>query len=112
MKEYVHVESEDISMRTRIDLCKEWRMIEQAGKTCFTFPAPEGAGIRPYGFDIVNDKAVDVMGWHGFWFGFVTESADAKINITAGFANGYRLRTEFVLADPGEHFCSGLQCSC
>ena len=66
MKEYVHVESEDISMRTRIDLCKEWRMIEQAGKTCFTFPAPEGAGIRPYGFDIVNDKAVDVMGWHGF----------------------------------------------
>ena len=93
-------------MRTRIDLCKEWRMIEQAGKTCFTFPAPEGAGIRPYGFDIVNDKAVDVMGWHGFWFGFVTESADAKIDITAGFANGYRLRTEFVLADPGEHFCS------
>ena len=92
-------------MKTRINLCKEWKMTERAGEVRFIFPAPEGAGIRPYGFDTVNEKAADVMGWHGFWFRLVTGSADVDIDISAGFANGCRLHTGFTLAEPGEHLC-------
>ena len=39
--------------KNRIDLLREWKREEENA---------EGAGMRPYGFDVINDGAADVMG--------------------------------------------------
>ena len=92
-------------MKNRIDLCQEWNREESEGRVRFTFPSPEGAGIRPLGFDCVNDAAVDAMGWYGFRLGLVTEKPDVRILVTAGFAGGRRLEAALGLAEPGTHSC-------
>lgn len=93
-------------MRTRIDLCREWDRTDAEGSVRFVFPVPEGAGIRPYGFDVVNDRAADVMRWYGFRLRLVTKEPDTAVKVSAGFFGGHRVQTGFVLAEPGSHSCS------
>lgn len=93
-------------MRTAIDLYGEWKKEVTEGGIRFVFPAREGAGIRPYGFDFVNDAAADVMRWHGFRFTLYTERSDTAVRVTAGFADGGSVSAGFRLADAGGHSCS------
>lgn len=93
-------------MRTRIDLCREWKREEAADKVRFSFPAPEGAGLRPNGFDVIDDRAADVMGWYGFRLCLVTQEPDVRIDVTAGFAGAHGRYVGFELAESGEHLCS------
>lgn len=92
-------------MKNRVDIFQEWRKEESEGKVRFTFPAPEGAGIRPLGFDYVNDAAMDAMRWYGFRFGLVTGEPDVQVTVTVGFASGRKLEAAFTLAEPGAHSC-------
>lgn len=92
-------------MKNRVDIFREWRKEESEGKVRFTFPAPEGAGIRPLGFDYINDAAMDAMRWYGFRFGLVTGEPDVPVRVTAGFAGGRKLEAAFALAEPGAHSC-------
>lgn len=90
-------------MKNKIDLLREWKREELENGIRFVFPAPEGAGIRPWGFDVINERAEDVMGWYGFRLCLVTEKPDVHFTVRAGFYGGERLLTEFCLAEPGEH---------
>lgn len=92
-------------MKNAVDLFQEWKREEAEGKIRFVFPAPAGAGVRPLGFDRVNDAAMDVMRWYGFRLGLVTGKPDARIAVAAGFADGRRLKAEIALAEPGKHSC-------
>lgn len=90
-------------MKNRIDLLHEWRLEEE--RIRFVFPKPEGAGIRPYGFDVINDGAADVMGWYGLRFRLSAGKEDTRITVRAGFAGGESLEAAFCLAEAGEHSC-------
>lgn len=92
-------------MKNVVDLISEWKTEQKEGGIRYTYPAPEGAKKRPLGFDIVNEAAVDVMGWYGFRLSLNTKGHNVHITAEAGFADGRRLRREFTLAEPGEHLC-------
>lgn len=97
-------------MINRVDLLRDWKREaeepERAGdRIRLVFPKPEGAGIRPYGFDWIHDGAMDAMGWYGFRFRLLTDRQDVRIRIRAGFAEGETLEAAFCLAEPGEHSC-------
>jgi len=92
-------------MKNVIDLCREWKTERPEGGIRYVYPAQEGAGVRPLGFDRVNDAAVDVMGWYGFRLRLAAEDRDARVVVSAGFSGGRRLQTEFTLAEAGEHRC-------
>ncbi len=92
-------------MKKRIDLLKSWRQERTQEGVVFRFPAPEGAGIRPYGFDAVNDGAEDVMRWHGLRLGLETFEANEEITVTAEFWHGQRLSCSLRFAGAGCHDC-------
>ncbi len=96
--------------KNRIDLLHEWKREEEnaegAGSAVrFIFPKPEGAGVRPYGFDVINDGAADVMGWYGLRLCLSAGKANTRITVRAGFAGGESLEADFYLAEAGEHSC-------
>lgn len=96
-------------MVNKVDLLHDWIREERPGgavdRIRLVFPRPEGAGIRPNGFDWIHDGAMDAMGWYGFRFCLHTGRADMGITVRAGFAEGEILEAVFRLADPGEHSC-------
>lgn len=100
----------DSVMRNRVDILREWKREEEntegaGSRVRFIFPKPEGAGIRPYGFDVINDGAADVMGWYGLRFCLSAGKENTQITVRAGFAGGESLEAAFCLAEAGEHSC-------
>lgn len=95
----------DKKMKNRIDMGREWKRTDLDNGVCFRFPAQDGAGRRPEGFDTVNDAAADVMGWYGFRLKLYTAKEHAQVKVSAGFAGGAVLDAELTLADAGEHSC-------
>ncbi len=90
-------------MKNRIDLCSEWRAKKLDNGMKYVFPAPDGAGLRPNGFDFINEAAVDVMRWYGFRLCLLTKEPDAQVLVTAGFAGGRTVSSSLILAQAGEH---------
>lgn len=90
-------------MKKRIDLLKSWRQERDEEGTVFRFPAPEGAGVRPYGFDAVNDGAEDVMRWHGLRLGMETSEINGTITVTAEFCHDQKLSRSICFAQAGCH---------
>ncbi len=92
-------------MKNRMDLCQEWKQEKLENGIRFLYPAPEGAGRRPLGFDFANDAAADVMRWHGFHLQLVTNEPNKSVTVTAGFFDGSKLQAMLVFAEAGEHCC-------
>lgn len=92
-------------MRNRMDLCQEWKQEKLRDGIRFLYPAPEGAGVRPLGFDFVNDAAADVMRWQGFRLQLATDGPNKSVTVTAGFFGGSKLQAVLAFAEAGEHCC-------
>jgi len=92
-------------MKKRIDLLKNWRQERDGEGTAFRFPAEPGAGVRPYGFDAVNDAAEDVMRWYGLRLGVETARGNGSVIVTAEFYGGLKLSYTLHFAESGCHDC-------
>ena len=92
-------------LKKRIDLLKSWRQERDEEGISFCFPAESGAGIRPYGFDTVNDAAEDVMRWYGLRLGVETAWVNGEITVTAEFYYGQKLSYSLHFAETGRHDC-------
>lgn len=92
-------------MKKRIDLLKSWRQEQKEEGIVFYFPAEKGKGIRPYGFDMVNDAAEDVMRWYGLRLGVETARINGEIMVTAEFYHGQKLSYSLYFAEAGQHDC-------
>lgn len=99
-------------MEKRIDLIKQWlhktedaenRIWLQEG-VAFCCPVPKAArGRIPYGFDTINDSAVNVMGWYGFFLSCQTEKENVELTFSVKFYNGQVMEKKVSFAEPGEH---------
>lgn len=89
-----------------MDLCQDWNKENLENGIRFLYPAPKGAGMRPLGFDFVNDAAADVMRWQGFHLQLLTDQPNKSVTVTARFAGGSELQSVLAFAEAGEHSCS------
>ena len=95
-----------------VDLWKDWRK-EEVGEEVpgtgkgirLSFPAKEGAKVRPYGFDVKNEAAFDAMRWYGLKLGLTTSEPCREVSVTAGFYGGGQLTKKLYFAETGEHEC-------
>ncbi|WP_339316426.1 hypothetical protein [Paenibacillus sp. FSL R10-2734] len=99
-------------MKHSIELLQEWNVKGEQGSAGYslnqgillTYPVSDHAvGWIPYGFERINDSAMDVMNWFGLFFRLHTEAEATQIKIKATFADDLEVCTTLFLAGAGSH---------